>query len=60
MKRAICIALKHSSSMQVLSRRGTTSSLGCNSELGFAVSLVKALVRNLKGVDTVPITASTT
>ena len=41
--------------MQVLSRRQTASSLGCNSELGFTVSLVKALVRNLKGVDTVPV-----
>lgn len=33
-KKANYIALKHSSGVQVLSRRETTSSLGCNSEAG--------------------------
>lgn len=41
--------------MQVHSRRGTAFSLGCNSELGFTDSSVKALVRNLKAVDTFPV-----
>lgn len=39
--------------MQVLSRRGIASYLRCKNELGFMASSVKALVRDLKGVDTV-------
>lgn len=39
--------------MQVPSRRGIASYLWCKNELGFMASSVKALIRDLKGVDTV-------